>query len=246
MKHKVTLIKVMGLAVLSLLFSACATTPTPKIEKWGPQYATPGAVFLLEEIKREKLQNKTGVVYTIYSSGLPEDKEYSIWNKKLDGTFNETVTGIKIDKSGKLTVLNGKIVGKIGLSDYVRGEPGEFGTISTDQAVRAFTRVIPIPIESRANNESCRLSVELISPRATAFGITGEGFEPNETITTRSQSNNEILDAKHQASKDGKFGVLLFPAVVGQKSGTEKYTAVGKSCEVTVQFEWGPSALKIQ
>ncbi len=236
----------MGFAVLSLLVSACATTPTPKIEKWGPQYATPGAVFLLEEIKREKLQNKTGVVYTIYFSGLPEDKVYLIWNKIWNGALDLMVPEIKIDKSGQLTMLDGKIVGNIVLTDYVRGEAGEFGIISTDQTVRAFTRVIPFPIESRSNNGSCRLSVEMITPRATSFGITGEGFEPNEMITTRSQSNNEILDAKHQASKDGKFIVILFPAVIGQKSGTERYTAVGRSCEVTVQFEWGPSALKIQ
>ncbi len=131
------------------------------------------------------------------------------------------------------------------IREYVKGAPLRMIVISTDQTVKAFAEVYPFPIE--ANDGSCRLWVELISTQGTAFAIYGEGFGVEEEVTASSRSDGEIIRKTQQASPDGTLPVVIIaPAVVGKRSGTASFTVAGKSCAPTVNYEWGPPALKIQ
>jgi hypothetical protein len=132
----------------------------------------------------------------------------------------------------------------VSLSDFAKGEPVEYALISTDQTVRAFTRVILFPLE--AKDGQCLLSMQLGSRRGDLFLVMGEGFEPGGEVMTESRSNGEVLKLKSPLSRDGKFATIVSPAVVGKSSGKASFTASGKGCSPTVDYEWGPPALKSQ
>jgi hypothetical protein len=38
--------------------------------------------------------------------------------------------------------------------------------------------------------------------------------------------------------------VTEFPAVTGYASGSASYTVAGKTCHVTVNYNWGPAAIQ--
>ena len=130
------------------------------------------------------------------------------------------------------------------LGQHAKGEPASFAIVSTDRSVKAFAKFVPFPIEAEHGN--CRISLELISPDGEMFGVSGEGFEPNEEVTTVSRSNGEVLQSKKKTSSDGSLPpVVLLPAAISQEHKSS-YTVVGRLCSVTVDYEWGPPALKKQ
>ena len=134
---------------------------------------------------------------------------------------------------------------KLSLSDFAKGEPIEYALISTDQTIQAFTaRVVPFPIETK--DGECLLSVQLGSRRGDLFLVMGQGFPPDGEVTTESRSSGEVLKGKSRLSPDGKFATIVTPAVKGKQSGKASFTASSGSCRPTVDYEWGPPALKKQ
>jgi hypothetical protein len=131
-----------------------------------------------------------------------------------------------------------------GLDSYRKGEPLQLALMSLDLSVKTFAKAIPIPIE--ANDGACRLSVELASPKGELFGIWGAGFVADEVVSLNAHSEGEVLDQTVRASARGAFFSLVAPAVVGKQAGTASTTASGKQCKVTVRYEWGVPAMKIQ
>lgn len=133
---------------------------------------------------------------------------------------------------------------RLSLYDFAKGEPMEYALISADQAVRAFTRVVLFPIE--AKDGECVLSVQLGSREGDLFLVMGRGFEPEGDVTIESHSNGEVLRDRSRLSRDGKFATVVAPPVEGRHSGKASFTASGKGCNPTVEYEWGPPALKKQ
>jgi hypothetical protein len=118
----------------------------------------------------------------------------------------------------------------------------EYALISTDQTMRAFARVVLFPIEAR--DGQCLLSVQLGSRGGDLFLVMGEGFEPEGEVATESQSEGEVVKGRSRPSPDGKFATVVASAVVGRRSGRASFTASGKGCSPTVDYEWGPAALR--
>jgi hypothetical protein len=101
--------------------------------------------------------------------------------------------------------------------DYSKGQPFDVALVSTDETIKAYAKVIPFPIE--AEEGRCRLWVELASPKADGFLIQGEGFEPDEEVTTTSRSNGEVLEGTHKVPPDGKLFAVVLPVVIGKQEG---------------------------
>jgi hypothetical protein len=207
--------------------------------KWADRKsATPGVQLTLQEATRKHTPGGTEVTYRVMASGLPDDKTYQLWSA------NDEISSFKlIDGNLDSDTLRGRI--DYTIHGYLKGEPLAIIVTSTDRTVQAFADVYPFPIEGK--DGSCRLWVELISHRGTAFAVHGEGFAADEDVTTSSRSDGEDIRKAEKAHSDGTLSVnIVAPAVVGKQSGTATFIAAGKSCAPTVNYEWGPPALKIQ
>jgi hypothetical protein len=214
---------------------------------WELRNAAPGVVLTLEELRRRTRGAKQLVDYRLVVSGLPKDKTFKLWSKSLDRPPDFAFLTVYHDSSGDLVFEGGgerfKEV-KISLSDFAKGEPIEYALISTDQAIQAYTRVVLFPIE--AKDGPCVLSVQLGSRRGDVFLVMGQGFEPEGEVTIKSHSEGEVVSGTSPLSRDGKFATVVTPAVRGKRSGKASFTASGKDCSPTVDFEWGPPALRKQ
>ena len=216
------------------------------LAEWGSKYATPGVMLTVSELRRDTKGGKTIVVYKLTTSGLPQDKVYTLWSKELGREAEAPWSGLRLDTSGNVLVEQSGKAGefRLTLSEYARGEPLEVMLVSNDRTQRGYARIIPHPIEAKGS--SCRLSAQVGSQRGDVFGILGEGFEPGEEVVTESRSNGEVVQSKQVIPTDGKFGVVVTPGVTGKQSGTASFTVTGKNCTVSLSYEWGPSALKPQ
>jgi len=207
---------------------------------WEFQNATPGVVLTLQELRRWTKDSKQGADYRVVVSGLPKDKIFKLWQKNLGREPEFVFLTVYLDDSGDLVfeAPNKKFRQvSVSLSGLAKGEPVEYALISTDQTVRAFTRVILFPIESK--DGPCLLSMQLGSPRGDLFLVIGQGFEPDGEATTESRSDVEVLRNKVRLTRDGKFATVVAPAVVGKRSGKASFTASAKDCSPTVDYEWG-------
>lgn len=218
--------------------TATLTNPQPPFE-WKTANATPGATLQHKEIERR--DDIGEVKYKFFAQGVPSDKDYEFWMRWIDGTAGKTSVTIRLKESGELV---GYIKDKeanliITLHDIRESEPVYYALVSRDTAIRAFDTIIPFPVQARSA-EGCQLELKLITPDGMNFSIIAKGFEPNEEVTTRSTSNGEVIEGLAQASSsDGVFIAIINPGVVGKRGGTAAYTAVGRSCQVTLNYRWG-------
>jgi hypothetical protein len=203
--------------------------------KWAKD-ATPGVQLTLQETKREHTARGTEVTYRIVESGLPDDKTYQLWAQTVPGSFRALGPVSEVLLGGTLYWT---------LHGYVKGEAFRIIVTSTDRTVQVFAEVYPFPIEGK--DGSCRLWVEPLSHQGTTFAIYGEGFGADEDVTTISQSGGESIRKAEKAHSDGTLPVhTVAPAVIGKQSGTATFIAAGQSCAPTVNYEWGPPAMKVQ
>ncbi len=212
---------------------------------WGDDYKeTPGA--RVHFVKKDEII-KDGEPFAIYyavADGLPPDKVYYLWTKKIWEKEPSKIlpTEIIIGDKGYLFPGQKKIPLTFATRGYVKGEAMEVALMNENKSLIAFGKIIPHPIETRQGN--LRMWVELASAKGDMFIIWGEGFEPDEEIGTTSSSSGEVLKSKLKANAEGKFMAIVLPAVIGKEDGTATYSAAGKAGEVEVSYQWGPPALK--
>lgn len=232
----------LAIATATLLGVSLLPGSAQEPPKWSdPKNNTTGVELTLQETKREHTARGTEVTYVISASGLPDNKTYQLWFAN-NGISNFTRVPLPPD-IGLAQFLREGVIYTI--QQYVKGEPLRIILTSTDQAVRAYAEAYPFPIE--AKDGPCRLWVQIISHQGTAFAIFGEGFGADEDVTTTSQSGSEVIKKEEKAHSDGTLPVnIIAPAVVGKQSGIATFNAAGKSCAPTVNYEWGPPALKPQ
>jgi hypothetical protein len=204
-------------------------------------------VLTLQEIERKRMNGKTVVSYEVVVFGVPEGKKLALWAKHLGSLpkpLEKEYEGLSLDPSGKLVWKKDGVpeTVKLVLVDFSKGEPYEVALISSDQSVKAFGKVIPVPIE--VTEGRCHLSVEIVSPKGDSFAIRGDGFEPDEEVTTTSRSGGEVLEDKTRVSARGTFLTVIFPGVIGKQADLASFTASGKFCKPMVRYDWGPSAFK--
>jgi hypothetical protein len=201
---------------------------------WGPEY--------------KATTNKTGLLF--YKNGLltmgarlPQDKVYYIWQKKLSAA--EPIrfpTELIINEKGALRTYTEEKLVAFETGGFAKGEALQIALMSEDKTIMIFAKEMPYPIENKQGDY--RIWVELASAGGDTFIIWGEGFEPDEEISTTSSSDGEVIKSKVKVNSKGQFMTFYFPAVVGKEDGLATFSAVGKSGEVEISFQWGLPALK--
>jgi hypothetical protein len=216
-------------AIASLLLTTCIfLTGSARAISWEPVTPTPGA-----QIKLEKASDG---FYVMRASGFPANKEYVLMMKYLDGKIGTVpIADIQALLGGKYSFV---------YSNVYRGEPIEYAVISSDGTVRAYTRIIPFPLEAKSKN-GCKLVMSLVSPDLMNFAINAEGFGKGEVVKTTSRSGQETLVSNTTASEDGGFVVIIAPGVVGQTGGEATFEASSSSCTVQINYDWGTAMKRV-
>ena len=217
--------------------------PSEPYDQWFPSSSTPGGQLLLTELRREKGQASTTIVYQVAAPGAALDQSYTLWAFS-NGSLQPSMIGrYKVIQAGRLVSLSSNTPLEEFRSDlYSRGSALGVALISDDQKVRLFTRVTPFPIETSDSN-GCHVWVELATRSGTSFMIWGEGFEPKELIKGTSLSEGEFMNLNLVADEHGRFETALFPAVKGKANGVDALTFKSQRCQLKLEYEWGPPAL---
>lgn len=207
---------------------------------WGTEYKeTPGTKVILVKKDEGTKDGKHFINYNMIATGLPKDKVYYLWEKALADAAPSRLFEVKINDEGYVCLGTQPI--SFLASGFAKGEALEVALMTEDKSIIAYGKRFPYPIGSKT--DSCRIWVQLLSTKGTAFVIWGDGFEPDEVIEATSTSNGEVLESKIEVGSDGQYIEIIFPAVVGKESGTATYTAVGKAGELKVSYKWGAPAL---
>ena len=238
--------KSLGLAVFLLLVSAPhASAHDPVI--LDPLRATPGIRLELVEVPEAATSAPTSRRYRLVTAGVPSGVTFGIWTRDFTHAFHEVVSGFRTDDAGKLvSVENGRrrdwreIV--LDPGPYFRGAIWEVALVSEDRTITAFTRVIPRPIVARDGR--CVVTLELVSHRGQRFLASGRGFAPGDDVVVESRYAGRAQQKQVRVSADG----LLPPDVVSHASPgsdrTARYSVKGRSCQVTIEYEWGEPAFQ--
>lgn len=210
------------------------------LNEWVPENSTPGTYLIIKETGRKTKQGMTRIYYEAAAHGLPPHTDFTLcaYDKLL---LKETgVWSLQSDAAGTL------ILERFSVSNFVRGELLVFTWVSDDSEVQVYARLFPFPIEA-AGDGGCHVWVELVNTRATSFAVYGEGFQPKEILESGSVINEGVqMQSNIQTDENGRLTSFMFPETIGKQSGTVKETFVGQKCEVTIEYEWGLSALKVQ
>ncbi|HLW61393.1 MAG TPA: hypothetical protein VKV57_15930 [bacterium] len=215
---------------------------------WDPRFNTPGVRFTVEEAAREILDGVTRVTYYPRTSGFPQGKTYVIWTWPLGAAPEKTDFQYRADAEGRL-ISRGAYPDwddfAFAVDHFANGMPLRLAVLSTDQAVAAYVKAFPFPIE--ASDGFCHLQAELLSADGRSFAVSGEGFGPSEEVVVLSRFDGQASREAKAVLDDGSLPTIdITPNVPGKDSGSASLTVGGRFCAPTVHFEWGPPALKAQ
>ena len=152
---------------------------------------------------------------------------------------------LQVDTAGILITEQGVSLAKetFNLYSLHRGEPVDFALVSQDQAVRAFARIVPFPLQVRDNG--CSLSMEMLAPDGRQFGVRADGFNPNEEVVAISTIDGQTKQQKLKASNEGRFVAILDATQVLRAGGSASYRAAGKRCKPELTYGWGTAIKKL-
>ncbi len=221
----------------------------PSRDHWSETFNSPGAKLSYKEIERATIQSKTVITYNLFAAGLPKDKHYVLCILNV-GSEPKAVADVYLNGDGKVVnvladpahhvsedPINAKVFGG-------RGEPIQFALVSDDDQSRAFTQIVPFPLEKTAG--PCHLSFIETGPYYYGVLIRLTGFQPDEDLSIEQESENEGGQSKGKADAQGAYNAALLPFVKGKRSGKARFFASGKSCKIGIDFPWGDGSYQYQ
>ncbi|HWB85399.1 MAG TPA: hypothetical protein VG675_14750 [Bryobacteraceae bacterium] len=119
----------------------------------------------------------------------------------------------------------------------IAGQPVRLGIVSQDGAVKAFAKIVPLPLEGE--DKGCRVSATLLTPGAELVLVEGTGFAPNSELTMAMDSEGEKHDAKGKVDEHGRYISALMPYKQGLARGTVSVRLKGGGCSPSVSVPWG-------
>lgn len=219
-------------------------------EEWGERFNTKGAELLLKEIGRDRSANGPTVIsYNVFASGLPRDVRYTLWTR-LVGSKPQSAANAILNGDGKVVSQladPGRNIPEDPINLKVsagRGEPKQFGLISSDGKFRAFAQVIPFPIET--SDGRCHLSAMMTGQNYVGILIGVTGLQPGEDLLIDTRSDPEGGQSKGKATDRGTYDSALLPFVKGKRSGKVQFSVAAKSCRVGIELPWGQGSYELQ
>jgi hypothetical protein len=197
----------------------------------------------LSEASRDYGKSDTVVVYSLTASGLPTDQKYTLWAKSFDDP-PRLLSNVSFNFFGGLILEPGHNATNFTVGNFVPGQAYWIEVRNADKSIMVFAKDIPFPIEAN-DGAACRLSAELVSRNGYNFEISGRGFVPGEKVKLiRTSSDNNNSDSPTQADDKGAFRIVVSGSPIG--SGWAIQQAIGRGCDLTVHYNWGMAALKVQ
>jgi len=221
----------------------------PGRDQWGDKFNSPGATLSYKEIGRATIQGATVITYNLFASGLPKENHYVLCVLNV-GSDPKALTDAYLNDDGKVVnvladaanhvaedPINAKVFGG-------KGEPIQFALISDNGQSRAFSQIVPFPLEETAG--PCRLSLIETGPNYFGVLIKLAGFQPDEELSIEMQSENEGGKSKAKADYRGTYSATLLPFVKGRQSGKARFVVSAKSCKIGIEFPWGEGSYRYQ
>lgn len=209
---------------------------------WKSKISSPGALIQAKEVERQG----SVVRYSLYVSGLPVDRNYTLVSWPVTQAKPSTVMeGVSLGKEG-IVISAGRTPEqcvdpsqKDGPVDFAfspaKGEPYRIALVSKEY--KASVVIVPDPIS--ATDKGCTVSVERLLPRFDLAYFTGSGFPPNIEVSFDSQSYDEKHTVKTKTDSTGGFQFAMLPFVTGHSKGTTGTRPVGIACSPLIKFDWG-------
>lgn len=209
--------------------------------------ATPGIELELEALAPGP--RREAGTYRLRTTGVPRGVTFDIWAKDFRHSTREIASGFRVDESGVLVANDGsrrrpQRLDEIafGPGPYPRGAAWDVVLVSIDRKTKAFARVIPHPIV--ASDGSCTISLELVSERGDQFLASGAGFVPGEDVRIESSSAGEVYRRQSRISATGRLQPDVVSHVASGPDRLARYSVTGRTCVVTLRYEWGEPALR--
>lgn len=198
--------------------------------------------------------------YTLFTSKNPIDGEPSkyytlsissksthgpgvVFIERMDGKFNHTP--VFINKEGIIRTSDGLYDAIIGMDG---GYAEKFEILLTafenekDLKPIAKCMIIPFP-RIVQDDKGHKIELEAITSDGEHFSFIGSGFKPNEQITLKSRSCNELLTSPLNTNEQGKFFVIISPAVIGKTEGPFEMIVSGEDMKtMNMRHYWGKVA----
>src|ERR1700722_197741 len=212
-------------------------------------------IFFIQKLKRTELVGILGQapedgaipgyhgIYAFQSANFPPRTRYTLYAQGLGQRKRKLLNCIANDE-GILQYRKEKQYYPLslalqGLGNFMPGEPIEF--ILTSHKIELKTKVIPNSLEA-IDYEGRKVSMEIVTPDCSFYGIELTNFKPNEEITITSKSGAEVMRHNITVSKLGTMNGGMHPAVIGQKKGvaTLEIHPVTSENVLTIHYEWGP------
>jgi hypothetical protein len=209
--------------------------------------ATPG--ITIELVPLPPSQRTGAAQYRLRATGVPRNVTFDVLAKDFRHEYREVASGFRVDAAGTLvsTETDGGRPQRLddlalGPGQYPRGARWDVALASHDRTVTAFTHVIPHPIAAR--DGTCVISLELVSPRGERFLASGTGFAPGDDVLIASRSAGRASQRRRRATGAGTLALEVITHAPSESDRRARYSVKGRSCEVTIDYEWGPPALQ--
>jgi hypothetical protein len=234
-----------GIALALLFFLRSSPASAHDAFILDARRATPGP--RLELIELPAIGVPAGKRYRLHvEPGLPRGVVFGVFTKPFDHAFHEAEPGFQLDESGDLVSREAGSKRRLndmtfGPGTYPLGAAWEAALVSSDRAVRIFAKTIPYPIT--ANDGACKVSLELSSDLGDRFVASGKGFPPGEDVLTQLRYSGRLIQGQSRISPLGLLAPdLISHRAIGADRGA-RYTVKARSCEVSVEYDWGEPAL---
>ncbi len=228
-----------------------ATIPISTWTYWGPagfgsDYpATPRTMITFTDMKpTTSPQGKPGINVRPVAVGLSSDRSYYLWSRKLGQNVPTQLSPLEMNVTSDGSLVSKGSMAPITLTfdSFAKGEARVLALMTEDKSTITYGKLVMFPIQDKEGNS--RVWAELLSPNGELFAVYGDGFEPNEELNAKSNSEGEVINTAFKADGLGRFTSAVLPAVKGKQSGTVIYTVVGKASTLELAFEWGLPALQ--
>jgi hypothetical protein len=235
------------IAFLLFVSAARVTAHDPAI--LDPRRATPGIRLELVEMPQIPAVPLPSRRYRLVATGVPPGVTFGVWTRDFAHGFHEVVSGFRADGTGKLVSIQDSNGRARDLNEmvfdpgpYFRGAIWEVALVSEDRAITAFTRAIPRPIVEQ--DGWCVVTLELVSHRGQRFLATGRGFVPGEEVVVESRYAGRVHQRRQQIPPDGALPPDLISHAGPGSEHAARYSVKGRSCHVTIEYEWGEHAFR--
>ncbi len=212
-------------------------------DAWGARASSPEMTLAIVE------QSHTGAEfrYRLQAKGIPADLVVTLvsWPVTQRGPV-EALRGVTFDDMG-WAICAGK-PGTCGdpakPNDPIEipfravpGEPIRLGFVSPDGAVKAFAKIVPLPLQGE--DKGCRVSAVLLTPGAELLFVEASGLAPNSEVAMATDSEGEKHDLRGKSDAQGRYVSALMPYKKGLTRGTLNIHLNGSACAPAVSVPWG-------